>query len=96
MTDTITLTREQFVAILDRADMAVSYADELSNLREALAQMGLSMASDTIANAQDNIDLCRFEITRTLIAADDAMPLPVKLKSYGKWFRSFNKSNREA
>jgi hypothetical protein len=96
MTDTITLTREQFVAILDQADLAVSFADELCNLREGLAQLGLAKAADTIGEAQDQISECRNEITRTMIAADDAQPLPVKLRAYANWFRLFNKSNREA
>ncbi len=100
MSDTITLTREQYDAILAQADLAVSYADDLSNLLTAFEVLGLTRAVETISLVQDEINECRNEITRTLLRADDAQPAlkasGLKIRLFGKWLWPFNKSNKEA
>lgn len=96
MTDTITLTREQYEAVLAQADLAVSYADDLHDLREALTVLGCEVAVKAIAVVQREINECRNEITRTMLRADDDQPVAVKPRAMPKWFWPFNKSNKEA
>ncbi len=96
MSDTITLTREQFNAVLDQSDLIVSYADNLCDLQQGLQPLGLHAPAEMIAGVLEEIAESRNVIHRTMIAADDARPLPVKLRAYANWFRLFNKSNKEA
>jgi len=98
MTDTITLTREQWNEVYDGLVLIRDAATDgaMYEITAALSTVGLDKSSITIAAVQNNIADEAARLQYVLIDADDAKPKLAPGRTFAKWLSKLNKSNREA
>lgn len=96
MTDTITLTREQWNEVVDGLDLIRDRYDALFEIAAALSALGLDKPAGTITAVEDDISLKIASLQDTLMRARPVKPVSAKPRAMPKWFWPLNKSNREA
>lgn len=96
MTDTITLTREQWEVLQDGLDQIRDCHDGLYPIVAALTSLGLQQPADTIDAAMDSIVAETIRLQGILSEAKWQTPRAAKPRAMPMWLWPFNKSNREA
>jgi len=92
MTDTITLTREQWDEIFGGLDEIRDAATDggFLDIAEALDALGLAKAAATIDAVQNQIADQSIRLQAILIGAEEAQPAPAKPRAMPKWLWPLN------
>lgn len=96
MSDTITLTREQWNELFDGLDLIRDRFDRLFEIAAALSALGLDKPAGTLTAVEDDIAETIRCLHRVLMDGDDTNAATKKIKVARKLFWPLNKSNKEA